>query len=182
MAGGRRGGPDELRLFVPGRITLAEAEHRTGVDDFEGVQVRPILRAEATVYYGASHPQITTPEQLREEPLYVLPEEEAPLSTDINLGYFSGWKLSPLVETLPNRESILLALSCGRGFAVFDNMMTCRKNSLYHVMPLGQVIPICAVWKKRNLSSIISPMIDWMEKKLAGQFGCWEQKTMLRDK
>lgn len=146
---------------------------QTGLDSFDGVEVRPVLQAEATVYYSAARPPVENLLDLRGETLYVLPKEEAPLSTDINRGYFSHWKVLPRVETMPNRESILFALSGGGGFTVLDHMMTCRKNSLYRTLRLCQPIPICAVWKQRNLSPLIEPLVEWMEGQLEAAFGQW---------
>lgn len=144
---------------------------QTGLDSFEGIQVRPVLDAEATVYYSAAHGAVQNIQELRNEPLYVLPQEEAPLSTEINRGYFSLLNVRPMTETLPNRESILLALSGGRGFAVFDNMMTARENRCYAFLPLGSPIPICAVSKEQNRTALIEPVVDWMRRELRRKFG-----------
>ena len=143
---------------------------QTGLERFEGLEVRTVVRAEALAYYGGGRPTIQHPGQLREEILYVLPQEEAPLSTEINRGYLSTWQVTPRVETLPNRESIFLALA-GGGFVVMDNMMIHRKNSGYQTMPLGQPIPICAAWKARNPSPLIEPLVDWMAETLEQTFG-----------
>lgn len=102
-----------------------------------------MAQAEATVYYGEPTLWQRRLEDLRGEPLYVLPPEEAPLSTDINRGYFATRLVLPEVVVLPNRESILLALSSGKGFAVFDSMMTLRRNPAYRTLGLGLPIPIC---------------------------------------
>lgn len=148
---------------------------QTGLDSFEGVVVRPVVQTEATLYYGAAQSPAVDLGQFRDQVLYVLPPEEAPLSTDINRGYLSAWQMRPPVEVLPNRDSILLALSNG-GFTVLDNMMTYRNNSLYRVMPLGQAIPICAVWKERNPSPLIAPVTEWMERELTERFGGWDRE------
>ena len=76
----------------------------------------------------------------------------------------------PEVVVLPNRESILLALSSGKGFAVFDSMMTLRRNPAYRTLGLGLPIPICGVWKARTPSPLIKPVVQW----LAGALGQWE--------
>ena len=143
---------------------------QTGLEGVDGLEVARVAQAEATVYYGEAHPLARRLEDLRGEPLYVLPPEEAPLSTDINRGYFATRLVLPEVVVLPNRESILLALSSGKGFAVFDSMMTLRRNPAYRTLGLGLPIPICGVWKARTPSPLIKPVVQW----LAGALGQWE--------
>ena len=143
---------------------------QTGLEGVDGLEVARVAQAEATVYYGEAHPLARRLEDLRGEPLYVLPPEEVPLSTDINRGYFATRLVLPEVVVLPNRESILLALSSGKGFAVFDSMMTLRRNPAYRTLGLGLPIPICGVWKARTPSPLIKPVVQW----LAGALGQWE--------
>ena len=121
---------------------------QTGLEGVDGLEVARVAQAEATVYYGEAHP----------------------LATDIKRGYFATRLVLPEVVVLPNRESILLALSSGKGFAVFDSMMTLRRNPAYRTLGLGLPIPICGVWKARTPSPLIKPVVQW----LAGALGQWE--------
>lgn len=139
---------------------------QTGLDKVEGLEVREVAQGEATVYCGAAHPPVRRLEDLWGEPLYVLPPEEAPLSTDINRGYFATRLVLPEVVVLPNRESILLALAGGRGFAVFDDMMAARRDSAYRTLGLGLPIPICGVWKARAGSPVLEDVVQWMAQAL----------------
>lgn len=145
---------------------------QTALDRFEELEVRTVMQAEATLYYSGVSSAAEHTDRLREEILYVLPSEEAPLSTEINRSYFSARQLAPKIEVLPNRESIFLALHSG-GFAIMDNMMTARQNRAFRSVPLGLSIPICAAWKKRNQSPLIEPLVRWMEETLTGTYGIW---------
>ena len=124
----------------------------------EGLEIRPVAEVNAIVYYSVEGRESDTPltlAQLGREPFYVLPPEETPLSTQLNLIRLLMEKAVPEVRTMPNRDSILLALHSGRGFSIFDDWMYCRHLPTIRTLPLGETIPLCAAWMQDNLNPLI---------------------------
>ena len=123
----------------------------------EGMEVRRLTDLAATLYYsarGRAEGELSL-SQLVQEPLYVLPQEETPLSTQLNLISLQMAGEAPEAVTLPNRDSILLALESGRGFTIFDDWMDCRRLPDIRTLPLGESIPVCAAWMQDNLNPLI---------------------------
>lgn len=136
----------------------------------DGLEIWPVAEVNATIYYSVKGRESDAPltlAQLGREPFYVLPQEETPLSTQLNLIRLMMEKAMPEVRTLPNRDSILLALESGQGFSIFDDWMYCRRLPGFRSLPLGETIPLCAAWMQDNLNPLIRLFAEQLSLRLS---------------
>lgn len=133
---------------------------QTGVQSFKNVNVYKVGDSIATAFFASTHSPVQCLADLADDPLYVLPEDEAPTSTAINRGFLIEQNLRPEIIVKPNRDSILLELSGGRGFAIFDSWTRYGDYPDIATFPLEQTIPVCAVWKKSRRNPLIDLCVN----------------------
>jgi len=144
----------------------------TSIQTMDGFGMCLLAEVPATVYYFADNPLADDPDRLEKlpahQPLYVLPEEEAPLSTAVNSAIFMAEGIKPHVVVKPNRASIYLAIYSGNGFAIFDNLMCLRNDSKIRHFKLDSKISISAIYRSGDSNPLIgSAMIlikNWFER------------------
>jgi DNA-binding transcriptional LysR family regulator len=86
----------------------------------------------------------------KDDILYTLTEEEAPFLRQINEDYCKSKGFIPKIKTLPNLESIFLALQTGEGYTIIDNWTWERNNANFKSLQLDTFFTVSGVWKKDN--------------------------------
>jgi DNA-binding transcriptional LysR family regulator len=131
----------------------------TGFSNLENVNVKKIARIPAVIIFSSRHrlagAKDLKPSSFKDDIFYVLPENEAPLSRDINKSYCLSEGFVPKMEEKPNRDSILLAISNGKGYAIFDAWTRYKDHKDFCGLETNALIPICTSWKKSNTNPFI---------------------------
>lgn len=137
---------------------------QTCLTNFDGIAVEPVQETRATLYYSGNrkHTEGTklSLSDFEKEPYYVLPEDETPLSRDRHHAYILSNMVRPKIIEMPNRDSILLAISGGVGYCIFDSWSRYKKQSGMLTLPLDFTIPVCAVKKESNHNPLIDIFIQ----------------------
>jgi DNA-binding transcriptional LysR family regulator len=68
----------------------------------------------------------------------------------INEQYCKSKGFVPIIKTVTNLESILLAIEVGRGFTIVGKWNRIVNNKKFRYIELDDTITLCAVWKKDN--------------------------------
>jgi DNA-binding transcriptional LysR family regulator len=128
--------------------------------DIHGVDVEPIMEVPSYLYFSKEHsfkdPEHPALSDFENEPFYIFPSDEIPLSNDVTHGYFFTRQMKTEQVVVPNRDSILMYLQSNYGYAVFDGMMHYKYDSRFRSLPLGSSLTLCAA----KLTSVNSPVID----------------------
>lgn len=148
-----------------GLIDLAVCTE-TSIRSTESLSIIPLSEVRYTVYFSAGNPlsagPAALPAQLPRQPLYVLPDDETPLSTAVSCATFLAYGVKPRVVVCPNRSTICLRLSSGVGFTVFDDLMRLRHDRSLGSFPMDNLIPIAAISRADNSNRLKTPVTDLM--------------------
>jgi DNA-binding transcriptional LysR family regulator len=98
--------------------------------------------------------------------LFMLPEEEAPMSLQIVLLEFLARQVQVHPLRLPNRDSIYQALLLGEGFSVFDQYLFLGRDPRLTYCRLEDVIPICLVWNRSSRNPLIRLFAQLLQQEL----------------
>jgi DNA-binding transcriptional LysR family regulator len=92
----------------------------------------------------------------KNEVLYTLSPDADPLAAIINAQYCKAKGSMPKIITHPNLDTILLAVSGGKGFAIVPKSSRIIKNTDFKYFELDDFIIICVVWRKDNNNAALS--------------------------
>ena len=125
---------------------------QTAVRDPQRFEAVLIGRAPEIIVLSSKNPLAAKPElaprDLRDEIMYVLPEEEAPLFRQIyRKGSLAMGYMQP-TEDQPNRATIDLLLGTGRGCTMYDGWCRHASDPAFRCIRTGGDIPICAVFAR----------------------------------
>jgi DNA-binding transcriptional LysR family regulator len=86
----------------------------------------------------------------KDDILYTFSSDVDPNAKRINEQYCKSKGFVPIMKTVSNFESILLAIEAGRGFTIVSKWNRIVNNKGFKYIELDDSITICAVWKKDN--------------------------------
>ena len=137
-------------------VILCTKSSLQNFDQLEVVEVGA-LESRAYVRRGLLRPddEPLTINDFKGHNLFMLPDEEAPLSTEIVQLQFLARQIKINPMHLPNRSSIYQAVLMGQGFTVFDEHMWFGSDPRLTFYRLDDAIPICIVWQSRNQNPLI---------------------------
>ncbi|MDR2409553.1 MAG: LysR family transcriptional regulator [Bacteroidales bacterium] len=91
----------------------------------------------------------------KDDILYTFSPEVDPNAKEINEQYCKSKGFIPIIKTVSNFESILLAIEAGRGFTIVSKWNRIVNNKGFKYIELDDNIVFCAVWKKDNNNSAL---------------------------
>lgn len=137
---------------------------KTSILDFAGLETEPITNLESRAYVRrgllAPEERALRLEDFNGQTLFMLQEEESPLAMELVQIELQAHQIKVRPVWLPNRETILQAVLMGEGFTVFDQHMYFRSDPRLTYYSLGDVIPICAAWRRENQNPLIQMFAD----------------------
>lgn len=153
------------QLLAAGKLDVIFCT-RTSLENFEGLEVLEIGRAESRAYVrrGLLRPE-DEPLQIRDfdgQTLLTLPEEEAPLALQIIQLQFYAHQVRVVPREVSNRDTIRQALLLGEGITVFDQYMWLGQDPRLTWLPMAETVPICMLWQHRNQNPLIHLLGDTM--------------------
>jgi hypothetical protein len=78
----------------------------------------------------------------------------------INEQYCKSKGFIPTIKTLPNHDSILMAVEGGKGFTILDKWNRAINNRSFKHIELDDSIAISAVWRKDNTNAVLPLFCD----------------------
>lgn len=141
---------------------------QTAVRDTERFEAVLVARVPEIIVLSARNPlaarESLTPRDLRNETLYVLPEDEAPLFRQIyRKGSLALGYMQP-TEDQPDRGTIELLLGTGHGCTVYDSWCRHWTDPNFRCVPTGSDIPICAVFAKDSGDPALTLAVELIRK------------------
>jgi DNA-binding transcriptional LysR family regulator len=91
----------------------------------------------------------------KDDIFHTLPEEEIPFIRQVNETYFKSKGFIPQFKTLPNLESILLALQTGSGCTIIDTWVRYKDDPKFQCIRIDLFISISDVWKADNTNKVL---------------------------
>jgi DNA-binding transcriptional LysR family regulator len=92
----------------------------------------------------------------KDDILYTFSPAVDPTAKIINEQYCKSKGFIPIIKTVSNFESILLAIEAGRGFTIVSKWNRIVNNKGFKYIELDDNITLCAVWKKDNTNPALS--------------------------
>jgi DNA-binding transcriptional LysR family regulator len=135
----------------------------TTSNHFEGIQnldSKELLSGFRILLYSSNHKlaektnlDIT---DFKDDVLFTFSSDEISLARTINEQYCKSKGFIPTIKTLPNHDSILLAVERGKGFTIVSKWSRVINNSSFKCLELDDSLTICAVWRKDNGNAVLS--------------------------
>lgn len=125
-----------------------------GLRKVEDLYIRKLIDIPTVVLFSAKHALANRRglclTDFKHDNCYILPADETPLSADIFRGNFLARGFEPKMIEKPNRDSILVALSGGSGYAIFDAWTRYQKYPDFRTLRFGSALTVCIVWRKQS--------------------------------
>jgi DNA-binding transcriptional LysR family regulator len=96
----------------------------------------------------------------KDETLYTLSLNEMPWLHTVYESYCKSKGFVPKIKTFSNLESIYLALDSGRGYAILDQWVRVKQNSVYKYFELDKYLTVSAVWKNENHNPALNIFLE----------------------
>jgi DNA-binding transcriptional LysR family regulator len=129
---------------------------------FEGMQnvyIRKLFPIPRVLLYSVKHKLAAkadlTITDFKDEILYILSADETPLARTINEAYCKSKGFIPTIKTLPNSDSVLLAVESGKGFTILDKWQRIIKSRSFKLLELDDTVVVSAVWRKDNANAVL---------------------------
>lgn len=126
----------------------------------ENVNIEKIADVSNIVLFSSKH-HLAQKEKLdildfKEDILYVISSEETPLGKDINESICKSKGFIPRIKLMNNTESILLALSSGRGYTIMDYWSRIKDTPSFSYFKIDTFNTVSMVWKKTNINPALN--------------------------
>jgi DNA-binding transcriptional LysR family regulator len=92
----------------------------------------------------------------KDDILYTFSTDIDPTAKRVNEQYCKSKGFIPIIKTVSNFESILLAIEAGRGFTIVSKWNRAINNRSFKYIELDDHITFCAVWRKDNANEAFS--------------------------
>jgi DNA-binding transcriptional LysR family regulator len=135
----------------------------TTASQFEGIpnlNSKDIFCSPRLLLYSSKH-QLAEKKELtitdfKDDILYTFSPDIDPMAKTVNDQYCKSKGFIPIIKTVSNFESILLAIEAGRGFTIVSKYNRVINNKVFKYLELDDSITFCAVWKKDNANAALS--------------------------
>lgn len=113
-----------------------------------------IAKENGIFLYSAQNPIVQrgqlTPKDFQHDPFYVLDTDGGGITRDADIQYCESLGFTPTLVPLPNDDSILHAISAGRGFGLFHPWCWYKSSQDFRWLETTQPIPLCIAWKQNS--------------------------------
>jgi len=135
----------------------------TTASQFEGMpnlNSKDLICSPRLLLYSSKHRLAKKTEltitDFKDDILYTFSSDVEPLAKTINDQYCKSKGFIPIIKTVSNFESILLAIEAGKGFTIVSRINRVINNNAFKYIELDDSITFCAVWKKDNANAALS--------------------------
>ena len=119
-----------------------------------GLSWEIIARENGIFLYSEQNPlarrEPLTPRDFQHDPFYVLDADGGGVTRDADIRYCESLGFTPILVPMPNDDSILHAISAGRGFGLFHPWCWYKSSQDFHWLETTQPIPLCVAWKENS--------------------------------
>jgi DNA-binding transcriptional LysR family regulator len=138
-------------------IVITTWNHFEGI---QGLNTKNLFSCARILLYSSHHKLSKKPEpnitDFKDDILYTFSSDIEPNAKTINEQYCKSKGFIPIIKTVPNFESILLAIEAGRGFTIVGKWNRIINNKGFKYVELDDSITFCAVWRKDNANAALS--------------------------
>lgn len=125
-----------------------------------GIDRRIIARENGIFLYSAQNPLAQkpdlTPQDFAGDPFYVLDAGNVGATRDADIKYCEESQgFTPILVPMPNGDSILHAISAGRGYGLFHPWSWYKNNQDFRWIETTQLIPLCIAWKSSSRRKLV---------------------------
>lgn len=119
-----------------------------------GLKWEIIDRKNGLFLYSAQNPLAQRhhlePADFQQDPFYVLDADGGGVTRAADIQYCQSLGFTPILVPMPNDDSILHAISAGRGFGLFHPWCWYVSSQDFRWIETTQPIPLCIAWKEHN--------------------------------
>lgn len=130
----------------------------------DDVDCLPLTRIPHVLIYSARHPNASleypTPQDFKQEIFFVVGEREVPQAAELVRSYCRPYRFVPVIQVLPNNESMLDNVRNGLGVAIMGSWSRACRDPNFRTIGLGSSHQIKLYWKKSNSKAPITPFLD----------------------
>lgn len=126
-----------------------------------GLSWEIIARENGLFLYSAQNPlarrSCLEPVDFQQDPFYVLDADGGGVTRQADIQYCQSLGFTPILVPMPNDDSILHAISAGRGFGLFHPWCWYVSSQDFCWIETTQPIPLCVAWKenaRRELAQV----------------------------
>ena len=124
-----------------------------------GISWEIIAQENGIFLYSAQNPlsdrHHLTPKDFQQDPFYVLDADRCGVTRDADIHYCESLGFSPILVPMPNDDSILHAISAGRGFGLFHPWCWYKSSRDFRWLETTQPIPLCVAWKENSKRELV---------------------------
>ena len=119
-----------------------------------GLSWEIINRENGLFLYSAQNPLAQqshlTPKDFQHDPFYVLAADGGGVTRSADIQYCESLGFTPILVPMPNDDSILHAISAGRGFGLFHPWSWYKSSQDFRWIETTQPILLCIAWKENS--------------------------------
>jgi DNA-binding transcriptional LysR family regulator len=145
-------------------LAITPSFHLEAIKEMENICVREICTIPIICLYSSRHTLAAkndlTIADFKDDVLYTLSTEETPLAWTRSEAYCNSKGFVPKIKTVPNIDSILLALERGSGYTLFDQWHRIKDHPSFRYIHCDISDTVCAVWKKDNPNTVLNLFVN----------------------
>ncbi len=146
-------------------VAITVDDFNTNGSRFEKVQLTEV---DKVILYSKEHKlagkQHLTPGDFKNEIFYSLSDKEVPFADTFIRHYCSKYKFTPLIEHLPNLQTIYANIKFGQGVMVYDKFEKSHMDDDFLMLPLDIKGGLFMIWNRENQNPALK-CIEKMVKK-----------------
>jgi len=123
------------------------------------IRIHDIFRSPCILLFSSDHPLAGKQDlgiaDFKDDTLYILSKEEFPFMKQDHTAYCKSKGFIPRFKSMPNLDSILLALQNGTGYTILDSWIRQKNDPVFRYLPLDTSIIISNVWKADNANKAL---------------------------
>ncbi|MDR0402721.1 MAG: LysR family transcriptional regulator [Treponema sp.] len=134
---------------------------------YEGIEeftIKDMFKIPRILLFSSRHPlaqkEELTLRDFKDYPQYVYNIEEEPASIVLKEQYCKSKGFIPFFETVPNLDSLFIAMERGTGYAIFINWIWQKNNPSFKYIELDNIAVVSAVWRKDNHNKALKLFLD----------------------
>ena len=124
------------------------------VEDSPGMDHRRLTNEHGIFIFSSQNPYLQKeplePYDFRNEPFFVLDAPGTQVTHKKDLDYCASVGFTPVLIPMPNGDSIVHAISAGRGFGLFHPWTWYKNSPDYRWIETGEPIPLSIAWRKNT--------------------------------
>lgn len=150
------------------KLNSGEVDVVITVDDFNTAEGQfkkeKLIDVDKVILYSKAHKLAEkgnlSPKDFKNEIFYCIPVKDAPFADAYIRSCCSKYKFAPLIEHLPNLQTIYANIKLGQGVMVYDRFEKSHMDDDFLMMPLGIKGGLFMIWHRDN----VNPALQYIER------------------